>query len=676
MFHRIPFSCRAFMSAGFVLMLAPIVQSVRAAAETPAIAAVAGSVARSTNLGQIEPSSPLRLTVWLNMRNRVEFDQRVEAIYTPGSPTFHKWLSVSDLLSYAPTAPEVQQVKGQLESEGLSVSVDTANPFALRVSGTADKVQAAFHTEIDSFERNGSKFHANVTEAHLSGEAASLIRSVGGLNNIQMQPQIVLAANPKTGKPLATLPLGSVMNTNGRLSAYFTNNCFHTAEPFTFGTPGQLPIGIYFGNVYSQAGKSCAYTAKQMQAAYGLPAAYAEGITGTGQTIVMIVGYGSSTIESDANNFNVLNALPPLNGSNFHMVYSDGPPYDPALGEQWLQETALDVEWAHAIAPGAKLMLVAAPSGEDQDLEYAIQYAVLHKLGGVISGSFGIPEMELSAGDVDGYNDVIEQAAAAGISVNFSSGDRSDLAQGTPVGATVTPADSPYATAVGGTSLGVPGGTGDAKEVGWGNNQTYIAFAQSVVSDPPFNYGTVGGAGGGTSLYFNKPRWQASLPGVNRLNPDVAMEADPYTGAVVMYTDPIEGQVVEAVGGTSLSAPMFSAMWALANEKAGHLLGQAAPILGKLSQEALHDIVPATSPTNVSGTVIDSTGANYFSPSTLAEPLQGASTFTSAIWPIEGEFIDLTFGTDGSLLTTVGWDDVTGYGSPAGYAFITEAAKF
>jgi subtilase family serine protease len=143
-----------------------------------------------------------------------------------------------------------------------------------------------------------------------------------------------------------------------------------------------------------------------------------------------------------------------------------------------------------------------------------------------------------------------------------------------------------------------------------------------------------------------------------------------------MYTDPVNGPILEAVGGTSLSTPMFSAMWALANEKAGHLLGQAAPILAKLPQDALHDIVPSTSPTNPAGTVIDSDGATYFSPAALAEPLEGTSTFTSAIWPIEGEFIDLTFGTDGSLLTSVGWDDVTGYGTPAGFAFITDAARF
>jgi subtilase family serine protease len=211
--------------------------------------------------------------------------------------------------------------------------------------------------------------------------------------------------------------------------------------------------------------------------------------------------------------------------------------------------------------------------------------------------------------------------------------------------------------------------------VGWGNDQTFLAYSSTVVSDPPYNFGNVDGAGGGSSVYFAKPTWQKTLPGTYRLAPDVAIEADPYTGAVMVYTDPVFGPTVEAIGGTSLSAPMFSAFWALANEKAGHWLGQAAPLISKLPADALNDIVPATSPTDVVGTVIDSTAATFYSAADLAGPLEGTTEFVSAVWPIEGEYVDLTFGTDGSLATAKGWDDVTGYGTPAGLTFILAAAK-
>jgi subtilase family serine protease len=659
-----------------MLALLPVaVAPALAMAQAKVVASVPGAVARASDHGPIEADAQLKLTVWLAMHNKQEFDQRVEALYTAGSPTYHKWLSPEDLLAYAPTKAELKTVEEQLEKSGLTVTVDAANPFVMHAAGTADKVQAVFGTEIDNFEKNGSAFHSNITEGRLGGDAASLIVSVGGLHNLQMKPQYVQAKNPKTGKVTGSVPLAKVKSTSGGLSAFFTNACFPVPSEYTFGAAGQLPVGVYFGNVYSQGDQACGYTAQQMQAAYGLPAVYKAGLKGAGQTIVILDGYGSPTIEADANNFNALNGLPALNSTNFKVVYSDGLPLDPSLGAGWLVEVSLDVEWAHAIAPAAKIVLLAAPSGDDQDLQYAIQYAALHKLGSVISNSYGSPEIELGPADLDGYNQVIEQAAAVGISVNFSSGDQSDLGLGTPVGAILTPSDSPYATAVGGTSIGIPGGTDPAQEVGWGNNQTFIASGLTAVADPPYNFGNVGGAGGGQSVFFAKPSWQKALPGKYRLDPDVALEADPYTGAVIIYTDPVYGPTVEAIGGTSLAAPMFSAFWALASEKAGHWLGQAAPIISKLPANALNDIVPVTSATNVVGTVIDSTGAAFYSAADLAGPLQNTTEFTSAIWPIEGEFIDLTFGTDGSLGTAKGWDDVTGFGTPAGLAFITAAAK-
>jgi len=549
------------------------------------------------------------------------------------------------------------------------------NPFALHVSGTADKVQAAFGTEVHDFEKGGTRFHANVREAHLAGEAAGLVASVGGLNSNPMQPLYERAVNPATSNSAAFVPLQKVQSASAGLAGFFTNNCFHIPTSYTIGTEGQLPVGVFYGNVYGQPGKSCGYTAAQMQTAYGLPAVYAEGQQGKGQTIAVIAGYGSATLTTDVNNFCSLMGLPKLTSSNLETVYSNGMPYNPSLGNQWVPEVSLDVEWSHAIAPAAKIVVVAAPSGDNQDLEYAIQYAAMNKLGTVISGSFGEPEVEIDSYDLEAYNTVIEQAAAMGISVNFASGDQADLGFGTSDGTVITPSDSPYATAVGGTSLGVPGGTGLEKEVGWGNNQTFVAFSSTVVSDPPYNFGTVDGAGGGSSLYFSKPVWQNALPGSYRLDPDVAMDADPYTGAIVTYTDPIDGPIVGAMGGTSLATPMFSAMWALASERAGHSLGQAAPIIYKLPTDALHDIVPATSPTNVVGTIIDNAGATFYSAVVLADPEQATDSFTSAVWAIDGEFLDLSFGTDGALTTATGWDDVTGIGSPDGFNFVSAAAR-
>ncbi len=656
-------------------ILSPAITGAQESVQARVVSNVPGAVERATTRGRVEASQPIKVTLWMSLRNRAAFDQRVAALYTPGSPTYQKWLTASDLRTYAPTKADLQTVKEQLQEAGLSVTLDESNPFAVHAQGTAAQMEATFGTELNTFEANGGTFRANATEARLKGAAASLVLSVSGLDNIPMKPLLAQAVNPKTKKPVEPIPLAAVKSSAGGLGGYFTDKCFHTPTTFTLGEQGQLPIGIYFGNVYSQGSLACAYSASQMQSVYGLPAVYKAGLKGEGQTIVIVDAYGSPTLMSDANEFSKLSGLPLLTNATLKVVYPDGQPLSTAPAGNWIGETSIDVEWAHAIAPAAKIVVLATPSEDDQDFQYAISYATMHKLGGVISNSYGTPETEHGAVTLEAYNQVIEQAAATGIAVNYASGDHSDLTLGTPVGATLVPSDTPYATAVGGTSIGVPGGTGSSQQTGWGTNQTLIAFDKADISDPPYNYGNDLGAGGGSSVFFPKPAWQRELPGKYRQVPDVSLEADPYTGAILVYTDPVYGATVQAIGGTSLSCPMFSAFWALANEKAGHLLGQAAPLVSRLPADAITDIVPVTSPTNLVGTVVDSEGAKYYSAANLAAPLVHTRDFVSAMWPVSGEYLALTFGTDSSLTVAKGWDNVTGYGTPNGLNFVAAAAK-
>ena len=172
------------------------------------------------------------------------------------------------------------------------------------------------------------------------------------------------------------------------------------------------------------------FTGAQLQAIYGLPAAYAAGIDGTGQTIVLLEAYGDSHILADANAFSTLNGLPPISASNYSIVYPEGPPAD---GDQaatltgWDLEIALDVEWAHAIAPGAKIVVVASDGQDSEDFQYAMQYIVNTGLGYTVSDSWE-EDTDLLAGpaEQDSFEDVLEIAAARGVSFQFSSGDGGD----------------------------------------------------------------------------------------------------------------------------------------------------------------------------------------------------------------------------------------------------------
>jgi hypothetical protein len=117
---------------------------------------------------------------------------------------------------------------------------------------------------------------------------------------------------------------------------------------------------------------------------------------------------------------------------------------------------------------------------------------------------------------------------------------------------------------------------------------------------------------------------------------------------------------------------MFSALWAIANQAAGQPLGQAAPYLYSLPSNAITDVVPQTSKTNVTGVVTDSSGKTSYTAAELAEVPGYSQPFLSAIWdyPLDELNVLLTFGTDSGLNVTKGWDNVTGLGTPSGTDFV------
>src|SRR5260370_42681828 len=128
------------------------------------------------------------------------------------------------------------------------------------------------------------------------------------------------------------------------------------------------------------------------------------------------------------------------------------------------------------------------------------------------------------------------------------------------------------------------------------------------IKDPRLGLGFQFGAGGGSSLTFAKPGFQSSLPGAARLVPDVAMLADPFTGAEVIETFGNQTFVL-VVGGTSFATPMFSGVMSIAAQKNGGVgLRQAAALLYTLPPRAVNDIAPFASPNNVTGTITTPSG--------------------------------------------------------------------
>jgi len=260
------------------------------------------------------------------------------------------------------------------------------------------------------------------------------------------------------------------------------------------------------------------YSPAQMRHAYGFDQISGDG---SGQTIAIIDAYGSSTIQSDLNIFSDAYGLP---RTTVKIYYPQGIVRKPDSG--WALETSLDVEWAHAIAPGATIALVVAKSASFSSLLGAVDYAV--GLGAKqVSMSWGGSEFSSESSYDYHFN-------RPGITFLASSGD-----SGAGV---IWPAASAYVVSVGGTSLYLDGSAHVTSETAWS------------------------GSGGGVSAYEIRPTYQnAWQPNSRRGVPDVSYNADPYTGVSVYIGNYNGSSGWLTVGGTSAGAPQWAALSALAN---------------------------------------------------------------------------------------------------------------
>jgi subtilase family serine protease len=403
------------------------------------------------------------------------------------------------------------------------------------------------------------------------------------------------------------------------------------------------------------------FSPSAIQTSYNLTPLYARGLNGKGQTIVLVDSFGSATIRSDLNVFNSQFGLPHLCGetgvtcspgmASFDVLNVQGnPPATPPPataknpGQEahnlWALEVALDVEWAHSVAPGANILLVTTPTAETLGVQglpqmmNAEQFVIDHNLGSVISQSFGAAEESFaSTKSLENLRGAFKSAQAKGITVLASSGDNGTAnikkvpvpnPQTIPFPTVGWPASDPLVTAVGGTYLCTD------PDTGVGIN----------TAAPPANCDTSPGqrevgwiaSGGGFSHVFGVPSFQTSLPAGStaisggRGVPDVGCQASSRTGVLVYDTDEQGGGGWFIVGGTSSGSPQWAGIVAIADQLNGKPLGFINPALYAIGNDS-------------------SRYAN--------------------------DFFDVTTGNNGlnapaipGFPATIGWDPVTGLGTP------------
>lgn len=627
--------------------------------------------------GPTDPSRVITVTVHLAKPDSVGFKKLLAELYDRKSPMFHKWLTNAQLRAFAPPAAQRDAVAKTLQANGLKIlSTDTFG-FSIRARGTVGDVARAFGTSLHDFERNGQIFRRNVGEAKLAGGADAYVHTVAGLESHTVHPMISRATNLQTGKPWAGIPAAKLLKSRG-FAAYVTDLSLAPTQTFDFTTSGGLPTATYSGIVYDGGTQLPDFAPNTLEQVYGLAQVYKKGLNGAGQTIVLLEGYGYPTLQSDANTYYKISGLPLLTTSNFSIVYPQGVPADPNAGIDtgWNTEIALDLDSSHSIAPGANIVVVASNGQDGEDFQAAMQSIIDNDIGTAVSDSWE-EDTDLFAGPAEqqSYEDILEVAAAKGISFQFSTGDGGDGGLGTPVGAPGVPSVSPHATAVGGTAiLNNPTGKGFTP-VAWGDDFSEVNVFGPVV--PPFAFFNFGG-GGGESVYWPKPVWQASLPGTGRQTPDVSALADPYTGIPVLLTSGGVKTLFPGYGGTSLASPIFTAFWVLAQEAVGGPLGQASPTLAAL-KTGLTDVAPLTNANDITGSITTSSGtSSYTTADIFAGAIGGNTEFVAGVYNLDGGDITygIGFGLDSSLTATVGWDNATGYGTPNGLPFINAVKAY
>jgi subtilase family serine protease len=359
-------------------------------------------------------------------------------------------------------------------------------------------------------------------------------------------------------------------------------------------------------------GVAC-YQPAQVQQAYNLPPLYANGVNGKGAAIVIVDSFGSPTITNDLATFDQQFGLPAP--PSFKIIRPAGaiPRYDSSNSEMvsWAGETSLDVEYAHAIAPGASILLVETPVAETEgvtgfpQIVKAEEYVINHHLGGVISQSFGATENTLpSKASLNALRGAYTDAERHHVTVLAASGDDGAAEVGLdgqtfytfPV--TSWPASDPLVTGVGGTQLHLDAnGNRLSPDTVW--NDTYSGPAQQFI------FGNSGpsplAAGGGKSVFFTRPKYQnpvRNVVGRARGVPDIAMSAA-CNGAVDVYQS-FGGQPAGwyPTCGTSEATPLFAGIVALADQVAHHPLGLINPALYLMAARHKLDLVDVTGGNN------------------------------------------------------------------------------
>ena len=647
-------------------------------------ASPAASESTDPLVGAVPAGSAVDFEVQLKVPNLAAAQGFATAVSTPGDAAYGKFLTAAQWEQrYSPTAGEAAEVTAFLRNSGFKVLDVSADRMAIDASGTAAQVEHAFSTSLGYYEVGGTKLRLANRDLSVPAGLAGIVSGATGISQTLAQPA------DTTDNP--------VPNTQANPVASSGSSAANGPSPFDppAGFRAAPPCGKYYGQevdtslpAYGHGYPSpdpwavCGYAPPQFRSAYNLNQAD----DGSGVTVAITDAYAAPTLLADAQKYASINdPSHPLLSSQFSELlpssYNDG---DLCGGNGWYGEQTLDTEAVHATAPGAHILYVGAENCEGE-LFGAVRTIVDGHLANIITNSW----LDLGGDVLDdpsvrgSFDNVLIMAAGTGISVLYSSGDNGD--DFTALGAVVGnyPAISPWATAVGGTTLQIGANGQRTGEFGWSTarsflcTKTYLELGGCTDSQlgtwGPIDLALDGGSGGGTSHVYPQPAYQAGVVPLSlseddraepmRVYPDISMDADPATGMLVGETQTFPNGVYYdqyRIGGTSVASPLLAGVVARADETAGHALGFLNPKLYSLygNSSALDDVLPAGKQDMSRADFVNSVDAS-----------QGF-LYSSRIIDYEGQEQFCADGAnqcatrDVALNTAPGFDNMTGLGAP------------
>lgn len=498
------------------------------------------------DLGRMDPGVRLENMSMLlaPSGSKLEREAFIASLQDPTSPQYHRWLTpeqVADRFGARPA--DIERVIAWLRERGFDVTGTARTGLRVFFSGTVDRVERAFATEMHRYAIGGQTHFAMGLAPTIPADLAHVVVGLHGTDDLRPDP------------PRRT-----------RVAPDFRQQGSSTYE---LSPPDFAVI-------------------------YDVSPLYATGIDGTGQKIA-IAGQ-TSIYAADVAAFRSTFGLPDVQPTDL-LVPMSGNAY---VSANDLVEAEIDVEWSGAVARNADIVFVHTGDNQTYSVFDSVYYAIEEDIAPVVSLSYGYCEYQATPSDAIFYETMGDVATMLGISLVTSSGDDGPATcdyggmQGTFGLSVDFPADLPTVTGVGGTDIIAQpastyfGANGYAlsyiPEVGWNDTSASVRSG-----------GAMAASGGGASKVFPKPYWQMAVTTPSdgaRDVPDVALSA---SSLAVPYVIVSTGHLVQ-VGGTSVAAPSFAAMLALVNQAIGAPqpgLGNVNPILYALSQsapDAFHDI--------------------------------------------------------------------------------------